>query len=135
MSVSEFQQDSRICPVTCLRGYLSCTQAWREEQSQLFLAITALHKPVTSSSIAIWLKDVLHQSGVDISCFAAHSTRGASALAAALSGTTTATIIERAGWSQRSTFSIFYHKHTTHENVAAQLSRAVLKGKGYKYAY
>lgn len=54
--------------------------------------------------------------------------------AAALSGITTATIMERAGWSQRNTSSAFYHKPTMQENVAAQFSKAVLKGKGYKHA-
>ena len=77
--IAEFKQNPLLCPVRCLREYVTRTQAWRDNQSRLFLALMAPHKPVVSSSIARWLKDVLHQSGVDISCFTAHSTRGASA--------------------------------------------------------
>ena len=110
--IAEFKQNPLLCPVRCLREYVTCTQAWIDTQSHLFLALMAPHKPVVSSSIAQWLKYVLHQSGVDISCFAAHSTRGASASTAALSGLTTAMIMQRAGWSQRNTFSVFYHRPT-----------------------
>ena len=61
--------------------------------------------------------------------------RSASTSAAALSGMTTVGIMQRAGWSQRSTFSRFYHKPTDGESNAAQFSSAVLIGKCYKHAY
>ena len=135
LSVLEFTQDETLCPVRCLKEYLARTEAWRKEQPQLFLATVAPHGPVSSSTIARWLKDVLRLSGVDTSCFSGHSTRSASTSAAALSGMTTAGIMQRAGWSQRNTFARFYHKPTDGESNAAQFSSAILTGKGYKHAY
>ena len=78
---------------------------------------------------------VLRLNGVDTSCFLGHSTRSASTSAAALSGMTTAGIMQRAGWSQTNTFARFYHKPTDGESNAAQFSSAILTDKGYKHAY
>ena len=108
LSDSEFEPDERLCPIRCLKEYLTCTEALRNKHSQLFLAIPAPHGPVASSTIARWLKDVLQLSGVDTSCFSAHSTQGASTSAAALSGMTMADIMQRASWPQRSTLSQAY---------------------------
>jgi integrase len=70
-SISAFQ-DPVLCPVTCLKYYLSVTSALRSQSDKP-------HKPVVSSTIVRWLKSVLLSAGVDTSVFSAHSTRGASA--------------------------------------------------------
>ena len=127
--ISVFPQEENLCPVKCLAEYEKRTQSWRSENSQLLLAIIAPHKPVTSSSIARWLKDILESSGVDISLFSAHSTRSASASAAALSGMTTMDIMRRAGWSQESTFCTFYYRLPDNERLATQFTETILKGK------
>ena len=53
------------------------------------MAVVKPHKPVSSCTIAHWLKCVLGDSGIDVSMFAAHSVRGASSSAAAMAGVTT----------------------------------------------
>ena len=55
-------------------------------QSQLLLSYVKPHKPVTISSIARWIKDLLTQSGIDTEVFKAQSTRAASTSKAKFSG-------------------------------------------------
>ena len=50
----------------------------------------------------------------------AHSTRSASPSAAATAGVPLQTILEAAGWTQESTFSHFFKKHT-HSNFEQSL--------------
>jgi len=73
---------------------------------QLFVAIVKPHKPVTSCTIARWLKEVLKLSGIDVSSFTPHSTRSISVSAAADSGMTTSDILKAADWS---TEPVFYY--------------------------
>ena len=80
------------------------------DQQELFLAIVKPHKPVSSCTIARWLKCVLRDSGIDISMFAAHLVRGASSSAAAMAGVTTNDILKAADWSTDSVFRRFYYK-------------------------
>lgn len=66
------------------------------------------HKPISSQQIANWLKLVLEQAGINTQKFSAHSTRGASATAAAVQGVPLAQILQDADWSSESTFNEFY---------------------------
>ncbi len=60
------------------------------------MSFIRLHKAVTSSSIARWLKTILEEAGIDTTIFGAHSTRGASASAAAKTDVTTGDILKAA---------------------------------------
>ena len=71
--------------------------------SRLFLSLVGKHSPVTSSTIARWLKTYLANAGVDTASFQAHSVRGAAA-----SGMTVADILTAADWSSEGTFQHFY---------------------------
>ena len=88
-----FTQDSSICPVTTLQAYEARTLEFRDMASSkpntsLFISWIGKHLPVTSSSIARWLKTCLSESGIDTGIFKAHSVRGASSSTAAASGWT-----------------------------------------------
>ena len=110
--------DSLLCPVECFRTYKEVTRSLRTQpvQSGLFLALNRPHLPVTSSTVARWLKAVLSSAGVDTSHFSAHSTRGAAASAAAMAGVTMKQILETADWASAGTFREFYLKETTHKD-------------------
>lgn len=61
--------DKRICPVHVLECYISRTGQLREtnnENNQLFLGLKKSHNPVTSGTIARWVKEILFLAGVDI---------------------------------------------------------------------
>ena len=106
-----FSHDASLCPVLTLRQYESVTSPFRSgDHQELFLAVVKPHKPVSSCTIARWLKCVLGDSGIDVSMFAAHSVRGASSSAAAMAGVTTNDILKAADWSTDSVFRRFYYK-------------------------
>ena len=81
---------------------------------KLFVAIVKPHNPVSSATIARWLRDVLQHAGIDIGIFGAHSIQGASssAAAAAAAGVTTNDILKAADWSSESVFRNFYYRPT-----------------------
>ena len=77
-----FKEDTTICPVVTLRAYEDRTKEFRDPQSpnpktKLFLSWIGQHNPVTSSTIARWLKLIMCEAGIDISIFKSHSIRGA----------------------------------------------------------
>ena len=87
---ASFSEDPYLCPVACFKEYVAQTAALRIHNSpQLFIAVIKPHKPVLSCSIARWIKEVLRKSGVDVSQFSAHSTRGTSTSKAAAAGIST----------------------------------------------
>lgn len=66
--------------------------------------------PVTTDTIARWLKTVLRNSGVNTDVYSAHSTRAASTSAAAASGCTIDEIMTHVGLANAQTFATFYNK-------------------------
>ena len=68
------------------------------------------HKPVSSSTLARWLKSLLEKAGIDTGIFKAYSVRGAGTSAAANAGVTMADILKAADWSSESVFTKFYYK-------------------------
>ena len=107
-----FPSNRRLCPVATIREYEMRTKDRREGQnhSQLFISLIKPYNPVSSSTIARWLKCVLAKAGIDTSLFKAHSVRGASTSAAAGAGVTTNDILSAADWSSESVFQKFYYK-------------------------
>ena len=77
----------------------------------LFISYVKPHKPVTSAAIARSVKTVLSLAGIG-GVFTAHSTRGASASAAARARVALSDIMKAADWSRESTFKKFYCRST-----------------------
>ena len=105
-----FAENTKLCPVHSLCLYLERTRDLRGTADQLFIATIKPHLPVTSSTIARWLKKVIGDSGIDTSIFKAHSVRSASTSVAANQGVTTEDILQAADWSSNSSFQRFYYK-------------------------
>ena len=129
-----FPEDPDVCPVTTLQAYELKTRDYRnlgsrEEKTTLFLSWIGKHDPVTSSTIARWLKTCLQEAGIDTGIFKAHSTRGAAASKAALSGVTMSDILQAADWSSESTFQRFYHRSSEVKNKSS-FGRTVLASAG-----
>ena len=110
--LASFPDNKQLCPVETLCQYLQVTKTLRKDSTQLFVTIVKPHKPIAPCTIARWLKEVLKMSGIDISTFMAHSTRGALSSAAADSGITTSDILKAADWSTESAFRKFYYRPT-----------------------
>ena len=80
-----FPHNRRLCPQETLRVYEQRTEKFRSKNgeqahSRLFLAMVHPHKPVTSSTMARWLRTLLEKAGIDTDIFEAHSTRSAAGL-------------------------------------------------------
>jgi len=63
--------DPILCPVVTLKAYEERNKNFRDLQSlkpktRLFLSWIGKHNPVTSSSIARWLKQIMKDAGIDI---------------------------------------------------------------------
>ena len=120
--------NARLCPIECLREYEKCTEAFRPNASnanvsnKLFVSYIRPHRPVSSSTLARWMKKVLGAAKVDTSIFKAHSSQGAVATAAIEAGISLPQILTLADWSGPSTFDKFYY----HPSFDAQPGRAVL---------
>ena len=75
-----------LYPVECLSVSLDRTKGFRsnnkDQQDKLFLSFVIPHKPVSSATLARWIKSYLQLAGIDTSIFSAHSLRGASTTAA-----------------------------------------------------
>ena len=126
--LASFPPDRRLCFVNYLVQYEKVTKNLRQKtentQNLLFISYVKPHKPVTSATIARWVKTVLSLAGID-GVFTAHSTRGASASAAARAGVALSDIMEAADWSRESTFKKFYHRPTQ----KSAFTMGVLRGR------
>lgn len=71
-------------------------------------------KPITSTSIARWVKSAMSLAGVDLSKFQAHSLRGAMASKSIWSGGKLDDILKAADWSNAFTFARHYCKPIEH---------------------
>ena len=80
--------------------------------------------PVSSSTIARWLKETMGAAGIDISIFKAHSVRGASTSADANQGITTDEILKAADWSTESSSQCFYYKPVCNTSFAKSVLSA-----------
>ena len=111
---ASFGEDKDLCPVSCLKCYETNTKEFRStdinQNNKLFLSYISPHNPVTSSTLARWIKNMLQLAGIDTGIFSAHSIRGASTSEALRQGISITEILGMADWSQESTFSKFYYR-------------------------
>ena len=80
------------------------------EKTRLFLSLIRPHHPVTSATIARWLKQVLKEAGVSDE-FLAHSTRAKAVSIAFDKGVSVSDIMKMADWSLESVFKKYYYKN------------------------
>ena len=67
-----FKEDKDLCPVECLKCYELRTKEFRSFTNgvnKLFLSYILPHKPVSSATLARWIKSLLQLAGVDTTIF------------------------------------------------------------------
>jgi hypothetical protein len=108
-----FPQDKDLCPVECLKSYEYKTRESRPKDNTqpnpLFLSHIRPFKPVSSSTLARWIKCLLSLAGIDTTIFSAHSLRGAGSSAGLNQGVAVPEILKMADWSQENTFWPFFY--------------------------
>ena len=108
-----YPPDRRLCTYTVLKEYLSRTNKIREKgRKELLISYVKPYKPVSTDTIARWIKSVLQRAGVDTNVYSAHSIRAASTSKAKQNSVNIQTILEKAGWSSAGTFAKFYDRQT-----------------------
>ena len=111
---ASFPPDRRLCFCAYLKVYIERTKASCPTKSGsknfLFLSYIKPHGPVTSTTLAGWVKSTLAEAGIDTMIFEAHSSRSASSAAAYETRVVLPDIMEAADWSTASTFTKFCHK-------------------------
>lgn len=123
-------EDSRICPITTMEAYIERTQSVRGDETCLILSTIRPHRPVTSSTVARWLKVTLANAGIS-GRYTAHSTRAASTSAGSRSGLSSKAIMNAANWApSASTFERFYNR-----DVEESFQEAILSTRCVKKAY
>lgn len=127
-----YPADEHLCIFKTLEVYLAKTKPLRGNHSQLFISYQQPHKPVTTDTIARWLKAVLAKAGIDTNIFHAHSTRAASTSAAKLAKLSVDTIMNAAGWTNALTFSKFYDKPVVSESTEDSYGHNLLKSLDVK---
>ena len=115
-----YTPDTKLCVCSTLQEYLVRTKALRGDVKQLFISYVKPFRPVSSSTISRWIRDVMQQSGIDIDQFKPHSVRAATTSKAKASLVPIDHILKTAGWSSGSTFAKFYDKPVQQENTFAQ---------------
>ena len=83
------------------------------------------YHPVTSATIARWLKQVLREAGVSDE-FSAHSTRATAVSIAFDKGVSVSDIMKTADWSSESVFKKFYYKPSLSSVNSNRFAHAVL---------
>lgn len=113
LELLSYDNDPRLCLVTCRKEYLDRTANLRQDHQKLLVSYQKPHKAISKDTVARWLKKELKLAGINTSIFGAHSTRAASTSAAKAHNVSIATIITSAGWSSENTFRKFYNKAIT----------------------
>lgn len=117
-----FREQPHLCPATTLSAYINLTKDLRqavESNEHLFLTFKRPHVSATTQTISRWLKQVMADSGVDVSVFSSHSTRHASTSCAHRGGVTVDGILKAVGWSRH------YNRPLINVSEQGQFARAV----------
>ena len=115
--------DQSLCVIIYIKRYLLETKELRHSDGGFFISFKPPQKAVTSTTIAIWVVNVLKEAGVNVSVFSAHSTRSTASSKASDKGLNLAEISKAAGLSNAKTFAMFYKK-TISEKIGQAILRA-----------
>ena len=121
--VLPFFSDARVCPARALLAYVRASAPFRGDTTALFIVSCPPYRPAAKDTLARWLRDVLAESGVDVS-FKAHSARHAATSKAKCRSLPLDVIRRAAGWtSSSSVFGRFYDRtvRTTGPDFAASV--------------
>ena len=109
-----YTHDTNLCPIATIGHYLSARaqvlhQNQQPDHEKFFIFHRKPNQPASVDTLARWVKETMHLSGIDTSIFKAHSCRSASSSKASLS-VSLESILKAGQWSQHSTFYTYYRK-------------------------
>ena len=79
---TKFPENPKICIIACIEEYKKRTLLLRNHSTgndkQFIISYAPPHNPVSSATIAIYIKTFIELAGIDITVFTTHSTRSSS---------------------------------------------------------
>ena len=101
-------------------------KSWEKDKKdikQLFLSHRT-GKPVKKQTISRWIREVMEMSGIDISVYGPHSTRGASISEATRRGASVDNLMKHGHWKNLGTYSRFYNRELCETPVGRLILQA-----------
>ena len=108
--IFEAFHEEELCIVKHLFVYLSMTDDLRGSIKELFITSKPPYRAVSRDTVSKWVKKAMMFAKVDVDLFSPGSTRAASTTKALNAGLPLESILDRAGWSNQSTFFKWYYK-------------------------
>lgn len=115
--VSRYNKDKRLCPIRALREYVKVTKNRRGGSDFLWISLTKPYKGVSKDSISRWIRKTMGLAGIDNKVYSSHSTRSASTSKAKQVGLPVDIILNRARWTNATTFGRYYDKKIEDEHA------------------
>ncbi|MEW8548296.1 MAG: tyrosine-type recombinase/integrase [Candidatus Thiodiazotropha sp.] len=113
--ISQYILDQDLCVVRTYLHYVERTETLRQDP-RLFIKTQKPHNWVSRQTLSHWIKHILIEAGIDMSCFSPHSTRSASCSAAVASKVPIDTILRTAGWKRDNVFRKFYNRPISNDD-------------------
>lgn len=114
--VASFAEDTRLCPVRCLKAYVRKTKDLRGDIDQLLISTIKPYRAIGRNTVSNWVKRMLEQAGVDTGKYKPHSTRSASTSMVTSKGIDVNALLKVASWKSEQTFGKYYNKPIEHES-------------------
>jgi len=103
-----------LATTSLLKTYLDLTEKIRPAgKRQLFISYSRPHNPVSTDTVARWIRSVMSDAKIDSSVFGAHSVRGASASAAQVQQAPLESVLRAGDWSGLRSYSKHYQRKET----------------------
>ena len=118
LELKAFPSCTTLCPAENLKQYLRRSFELRGLYTKLFISFSSPHRPITTSTLSIWVKETLKIAGIDTSIFTSHSTLAASTSRAKSLGLSLQQICNAAGWTNSGTFGRYYDKPIEETNFS-----------------
>ena len=129
VTCKNFPPDARLCIENYLKAYLKRTEKLRTSRA-LFVTTTKPHGAASQATLARWVRLGLQKSGINTQKYGPASTRAAATNKAFRQGVPIQSILQKASWSSKTTFTTWYKKPV--EKPKPMFQEAVLsmqKGK------
>ncbi|XP_066932297.1 integrase/recombinase xerD homolog [Clytia hemisphaerica] len=105
-----FQENLSLCVCHTIDEFLSRTKERRGTETRLLISHIKPYRRVSTDTVSRWLKTIIGLAGIDTKIFKGHSTRSATTSKASSLGISVREILERANWTNESTFQKFYNR-------------------------
>ena len=100
----------QLFPLQTIWDYVMQGTLLAPQIGEYFITHHKLYHPASKDTLARWVKDMLHLSGIDTSLYAAHSCHSASSSKVKVSGVPMEQILKCGQWKSSHTFVRFYNK-------------------------